>query len=88
MTSQAVEGGWIFRVRVTGSRITSHRVTLSKNDFDALRKEKSCTPEDLVRKSFEFLLERESNQSILGEFDLMIIGRYFLEFPEEISKRL
>ena len=34
-------------------------------------------PEDLVRASFAFLLEREPSESILREFDLTVIGRYF-----------
>ena len=34
-------------------------------------------PTDLVRRSFAFLLEREPKESILGAFDLTVIGRYF-----------
>ena len=41
-------------------------------------------PEDLVRRSFEFLLEREPRTSILREFDLPVIGRYFPEYEREI----
>lgn len=39
---------------------------------------------DLVRRSFEFLLAREPNTSILGEFDLSVIERYFPEYAEVI----
>ena len=39
---------------------------------------------DLIIKSFEFLLERESNQSILSEFNLEIIENYFPEYPKLI----
>jgi len=45
-------------------------------------------PEELVRHSFEFLLEREPKESILGRFDLSVIGRYFPEFEREIKLRL
>jgi hypothetical protein len=42
----------------------------------------------LVEKSFEFLLERESNTSILSSFDLPVIGRYFPEYESTIRKML
>ena len=41
-----------------------------------------------MRKSFEFLLEREPKESILRQFDLPLIGRYFPEYEREIKKRL
>ena len=43
---------------------------------------------ELVRASFEFLLEREAKESILTRFDLPVIGRYFPEYEPEIRKRL
>ena len=42
----------------------------------------------LVRRSFEFLLEREPKESILGTFALPVIGRYFPEYEREIGRRL
>ena len=41
-----------------------------------------------MRRSFEFLLEREAKESILSRFDLPLIGRYFPEYEKEIRKRL
>jgi len=41
--------------------------------------------EELIKKSFEFLLERESKESILSRFNLRIINQYFPEFEEEIK---
>jgi hypothetical protein len=35
-----------------------------------------------------FLLEREPKESILGQFDLPVIGRYFPEYERDIRKRL
>jgi hypothetical protein len=66
---------------------SSHRVTLSPDDYNRLAGGK-VTPEELVRRSFEFLLEREPKESILSRFDLPIIGRYFPEFDSEIRRRL
>ncbi len=36
--------------------------------------------EDLVRRSFDFLLERERAGSILASFELSVIARYFPEY--------
>ena len=64
-----------------------HRVTLRKADYQELAVG-GASPEDLVAESFRFLLERESKESILRSFDLMVIGRYFPEYRREIVKRL
>ncbi len=42
------------------------------------------TKEELIKKSFEFLLEREPKESILSRFNLRVINQYFPEFEEEI----
>jgi len=77
-----------FRVRVieAGSE-TTHDVTVSPNDYTRLTNGK-IEPEELVRWSFEFLLEREPKESILTRFDLSVIGRYFPEYEREIRRRL
>jgi hypothetical protein len=77
-----------FRVRITESGSeTSHNVTVSPNDYTRLTNGK-VEPEELVRRSFEFLLEREPKESILTRFDLSVIGRYFPEYEKEIKRRL
>jgi hypothetical protein len=77
-----------FRVRVIepGSEST-HQVTLDPKDYARLVRG-TVEPEELIRKSFEFLLERESKESILGRFDLSVISRYFPEYEREIKNRL
>lgn len=45
-------------------------------------------PEAVVRESFAFLLEREPATSILPEFSLPVIARYFPEYPSELPRRL
>ncbi|HEV2388337.1 MAG TPA: hypothetical protein VGS20_13905 [Candidatus Acidoferrales bacterium] len=47
----------------------------------------SANPENLLRRSFAFLLEREPKESILRRFDLRQIGRYFPDFEREIRAR-
>lgn len=77
-----------FRVRVKeGASQTEHRVTLKKEDYNRLTGGKAEASE-LVRRSFEFLLENEPKESILSRFDLSVIGRYFPRFEAEIKRRL
>jgi hypothetical protein len=44
--------------------------------------------EELVRASFEFLLEREPASSILRTFSLDVISQYYPEYPAQIRDRL
>ena len=39
----------------------------------------------LIKKSFEFLLEREPNTSILRTLDLTIINQYLTEYEKTIQ---
>jgi hypothetical protein len=73
----------IFEVTVSNDSTTSHRVKLSSKVYKDLSDSK-ISEIDLIKKSFEFLLERESNQSILSEFNLEIIENYFPEYPKLI----
>jgi hypothetical protein len=41
--------------------------------------------EELVKKSFEFLLAHESSSSILPEFNLSVIAHYFSDYETLIS---
>ena len=41
---------------------------------------------ELIRRSFEFLLEREPMESILSSFDLKVINRYFPEYESSIKR--
>ncbi len=76
-----------YRVSVEdGGSETEHEVTVTAADVE--RYAPGTTPEKLLGASFEFLLERESNDSILRRFDLPVIERYFPEYPREIRKRV
>ena len=82
----APDGEGRFRVDISGtSRTTTHTVRASP--VTAAHLGWSGSVEELVRESFEFLLEREPQTSILREFDLEVIGRYFPEYPAEIRRR-
>lgn len=77
-----------FLVEVSeGKRSTSHTVSIPAG----LRSEMGCehvTETELVRSSFEFLLEREPSTSILRRFGLSQISDYFPEYPAEMRRRL
>ena len=73
-----------FDVSVKGSITTHHRVTLSSDYYEQLTGG-DISPEMLLKKSFEFLLQRESNTAILEAFDLQLISQYFPEFEQEMK---
>jgi hypothetical protein len=72
---------------VEGQRNTHHRVTVPPSLLEDLGLQ-GVEPQDVVRESFEFLLEREPPTSILNEFSLDVIGRYFPEYSDELPRRL
>lgn len=76
-----------FKVTVSDGTTTTHTVTVSRAYYEKLTRNR-VTPEVLVEKSFEFLLERESNTSILRSFDLPLIGHYFPEYETTIGGML
>jgi len=74
-----------FEVTVESRRVTTHIVTVTPQVYLELT-DGEVPIETLVEKSFEFLLQREPNTSILSSFDLPIIGRYFPEYERTIKK--
>ena len=73
-------------VIVRGNPVTKHRVTVARDDYEQLTAG-GVTPEELVEESFEFLLAREPNTSILSEFDLSVISGYFPEYMREMKRK-
>jgi hypothetical protein len=76
--------GWVAQVTVTAPTRTSHVVHVSRAE---LTRYGGGDVKDLLRRSFEFLLDREPNTSILREFDLSTIEHYFPEYPAVIHSR-
>ena len=76
-----------FKVTVSGNTTTTHNVTAPPEYCQRLTSG-VVSPETLVRKSFEFLLEREPNTSILRSFELPVIQRYFPEYERTIKGML
>lgn len=81
-------GPLLFSVTVTQrGRVTTHEVTVPAPALDKWGLA-DHDPADVVRESFEFLLEREPNTSILSRFDLPVIARYFPDYEEDLPRRL
>ena len=74
-----------YEVAVNGSNPTTHTVTVAAMYAEKLTAGR-ITIEALVRRSFDFLLEREPNTSILRRFDLSVIARYFPEYERTIGQ--
>ena len=69
-------GGYRCMVEVSDASGKSHHVVrVSAKDVERWSRGRSV--EQLVGDSFAFLLEREPKESILKEFDLALIRRYF-----------
>ena len=64
---------------------SEHQVFLDSEYYESLTG-KRITKEELIKRSFEFLLQREPKESILSRFNLKVIGDYFPEYEEEIKK--
>jgi hypothetical protein len=73
-----------FEVTVNDRTTTIHQVTVSEQYAKKLMDNRASV-EALVHDSFEFLLARESNTSILRNFDLSVIAQYFPEYEKIIA---
>jgi hypothetical protein len=80
------QGDDAYDVTVHAGRTTTHRVTCTPKMIEDYAP--GTDPQALLRASFEFLLERESNTSIMSSFDLPVIERYFPEYRPLIATRL
>jgi hypothetical protein len=85
VTATPDSAGWTCRVRIeeAARTVSEHTVKVSRSDIE--RFSPASSVEDLVTRSFVFLLEREPPQSILRNFELTDIERYFPDFPRVIS---
>jgi len=70
-----------FDVTIYSNTETTHQVTIS-DTFITKYQIKNLTKKEIIEQSFIFLLERESNTSILRKFDIEVIGNYFPEYKK------
>lgn len=79
-----IPGGRSFLVFVgEGAALDQYEVKLTDSYWERLTG-RNISQEELVRRSFEFLLERESKDDILKEFGLPSIQQYFPEFEDKM----
>jgi hypothetical protein len=85
VTSRSGSNGWTATVVVTDpdGSTSRHEVIVTRAVLERLAPG-ADDPDDLVRRSFVFLLAREPKESILRSFDVPVIGRYFPEYEREI----
>jgi len=79
------DSSWQLTVQVSDENSTTeHLVTIPKMTYNRLTGGK-ISPEGLAIRSFEFLLERETKESILPEFEIEVISKYFPEWEKEVT---
>ena len=90
--SEDNSSSWRYHVEITESdgsgSETTHQVTMRKDYYMDLTEKGRIIPEEFIKKSFEFLLDRESRDSILQQFDISQINDYFPEYETQIKKAL
>lgn len=72
-----------FTVKIKQNSISEHKVFFSDNFYFKFKGNR--TKVMIIKQSFEFLLERESNESILRSFDLEEIENYFPEYNKILN---
>ena len=75
----------VFEVTVVEISTTAHTVTISDQSLNDLT-DKKVTKTQLLEFSFNFLLDREPNTSILSSFDINVISRYFPDYRDEVRR--
>jgi len=75
-----------FAVVVQGKDDKTEHIVSLDDDYYQLITQSRIGKEELIRKSFQFLLEREPKESILSKFNLKLIRSYFPEFEREVLK--
>jgi hypothetical protein len=84
------DNNWRYEVKITESdgsgSMTTHQITMNKDYYMDMTERGRIIPEEFIKKSFEFLLYRESKDSILQQFDIAMINNYFPEYEIEMKK--
>ena len=73
-----------FEVIINADQETIHKVFISNQTYLDLTSKKIFKKE-LIKFSFDFLLEREPNTAILSSFELTEISKYFPEYLKKVK---
>ena len=75
----------VFEVTVAKTLTTTHTVTVTDQSLTDFTDD-NATKTQLLEFSFNFLLDREPNTSILSSFDINVISKYFYDYKEEVRR--
>ena len=75
----------VFVITVADGITTTHTVTVTDQSLTDLTCN-NVTKTQLLEFSFNFLLDREPNTSILSSFDINAIPRYFSDYRDEVRR--
>ena len=73
-----------FEIIIYEDKQTKHLVSLSDELYFSLTSKK-ISKKELLKYSFQFLLEREPNTTILSSFELTEISKYFPEYLKKVK---
>ena len=75
----------LFEVTVAENSTTTHTVTVTDQSLTDLTNN-NVTKTQLLEFSFNFLLDREPNTSILSSFDINVISKYFSDYRDKVRR--
>ena len=75
----------VFEVTVSETSTTTHTVAVTNQSLRDLT-ENNVTKAQLLKFSFNFLLDRELSSSILLLFDINVISGYFSDYKDEVRR--
>ena len=75
----------VFVVTIADNITTTHTVTVTDQSLTDLT-DNNVTKTQLLEFSFNFLLDREPNTSILSAFDINVISKYFSDYRDEVRR--
>jgi hypothetical protein len=64
---------------------TQHKVSINRTDLIRITGGHQ-NADDIIKKSFDYMLQKVKKEKIPKQLDFTAIGRYFPEFEEEITK--
>lgn len=76
---------YVFQVQVDDMNSSSRHIVNMSYDFYSNLNTK-MDPKEIIKWSFEFLLQKEPKESILSEFDVTVISKYFPEYSRELNE--
>jgi hypothetical protein len=73
-----------FSVKIKDEFSSTEHVVQLNDEYHLEITNNKISKKDLITKSFEFLLKKEPKESILLEFNLKVISKYFPDYKDKI----